>query len=64
MVTDQKPGQMVLNMKDDTYRVKNMVLVDLHGLMVLHIMVNSQKTIFKVRENTIGQTGENMMGYG
>jgi len=55
---------MVLNMKVNMFKVRNTELEDSHGLMDLPTMVNSLKTIFKVKENITGLTEENMMDFG
>ena len=55
---------MVLSMKVCTFKVRNMELVDLLGLMEVLIMVSLLKIIYKVKENIIGLTAESMMVYG
>jgi len=63
-VSDSKPGQMVLNTMDNTFKVRSMVKVLSHGLTVLPTTENLLKTIFKEMENIIGQMVENMMVHG
>jgi len=55
---------MVLNMKDNTFKVRNTELEDSHGLMDQHTMVNLLKTTFKVKVNITGLMEENMMVCG
>ena len=55
---------MVLSMKVNTFKVKNMELVDSHGLMDLLTMVSLSKITFKVKVNITGLTEGNMTVYG
>lgn len=64
MVMVQKHGQMAPNMKDNTFKEKNMERVDLRGQMEVRITDNLWKIISKVKESIIGQTEENMMAHG
>ena len=64
MVMDQKPGQMVPDMKANTFKEKNMGLEGLHGLMEVLIMDNSQKIISKEQASIIGLMEENMKALG
>lgn len=64
MVMVQKHGQMALNMKDNTFKEKNMEREDSRGQMEVRITDNLWKIISKVRVSIIGQTEENMMALG
>ena len=55
---------MAPNMKDNTFKEKNMERVDLRGQMEVRITDNLWKIISKVKESIIGQTEENMMAHG
>ena len=55
---------MVPNTKANTFKEKDMELVDSHGLMALLTMVSSLKTTFKVKVNITGPMEENMMVFG
>ena len=64
MVMVWRHGQMVQNMRANTYKEKNTESEDSHGLMALPIMVSLLKTIFREKVNIIGLTVENMMVFG
>jgi len=55
---------MALDMRVNTSRVRNTVLVNSHGLMDPLTMVNSLITTSKVQENITGLTEENMTDFG
>jgi hypothetical protein len=55
---------MELDMKDNTFKVKNTEKVDSHGPMAALTTENSSKTILKEMVNTIGQMAENIMVFG
>jgi len=46
--SEKKYGQMVLNIKDLTYKERNKVMVNSSGLIVLNTKVNSKTTISTV----------------
>lgn len=60
MVKELKLGQMVQNMTVNIFMVKNMGKVDLHGQMVVLILVLSKKIIFKGKELIIGLMEDNL----
>ena len=60
MVVVPNNGQMVQNMKVNTFKVRNTELVDSHGLMDQPIMESLLKTISKVKVNITGLMAENM----
>ena len=64
MVMVWKHGQMVQNMRANTFKEKNTGSEDSHGLMALPTMASLLKTIFREKENIIGQMVENMMVFG
>jgi len=55
---------MAPNMKDNTFKEKNMEREDSRGQMEVRITDNLWKIISKVRVSIIGQTEENMMALG
>lgn len=57
-------GLMVQNMMVNTYTAKNMVKVDLLGLMVALTSVNFKTIIFRVTEHIIGPMVECLLAHG
>lgn len=64
MVKVLRHGLMVLPIKEIILRERNMGLDALPGLTIAPILVNSLKTILKVRVFINGLMGESMMGSG
>lgn len=60
MVLVNKNGLMVQNMKDNISKVKKVVQVHIHGLMVHIIMVIGDKINLMVMDNIFGVMVENM----
>ena len=64
MVLARKYGQMVLNIKEITFKEKNTVLVNSGGLMDRYIKEIFSTTIFMVKEPINGAMGGNMKDSG